>query len=71
MKVGELIKELRKFDKNIEVWCADHDHSEWEVNGKPTSVFKYNQEERRIDRLKRYSGEDYTKIKGDYVVIHI
>ncbi|MGR3177271.1 MAG: hypothetical protein ACUZ8E_04375 [Candidatus Anammoxibacter sp.] len=38
MNVSELIKELKKMPKTAEVYCADHDHSEYETNGSLFSV---------------------------------
>jgi hypothetical protein len=38
MKVHELIKELKKMPKDSEVYVQDHDHSEYEYNGRVKGV---------------------------------
>ena len=38
MKVKELIKRLQKMPQELQVYMADHDHSEYEVSAKVNTV---------------------------------
>lgn len=55
MKVRELIKQLRKMPQNATVYCADHDHGEYEVNGCLRSVRLYDKQD--VDEYDRQSDQ--------------
>lgn len=38
MKVKQLIAKLKKMPQDLEVYTADHDHSDWEVSSHVNSV---------------------------------
>lgn len=45
MKVDQLIKELNKLPKNLEVYWADHDHGTYETNNRCGQVHLVNKNE--------------------------
>lgn len=69
MTVGELIKKLKGLDGNLPVYISDHDHSEWETNGKLNSVYKVNQKD--MDKWNKKHLDPIFKIEGEYLVLRV
>jgi hypothetical protein len=69
MKVSKLIAELKKMPKDLEVYWADHDHNEFEVNDIARKVYLMDKSEGVKDWHKSAlkMNEDFTPDK--YVVI--
>tara|TARA_R110000772_G_scaffold157229_1_gene268458 strand:- start:147 stop:350 length:204 start_codon:yes stop_codon:yes gene_type:complete len=65
MTLKELRKQLRGLDENMEVYIANHDHSEWETDALTCYVRVENQEDYDVD----YKKEGQPIINGDYIVI--
>jgi len=65
MKLKELRKQLRGLDENMQVFIANHDHSEWETDALASSVDVRNQDDFDID----YKSEGQPIIDGNYIVI--
>lgn len=71
MKVKDLIKELQKMPKNADVYTADHDHSEWEHNGKVRYLELVNQNKLDQYAKEKLDRDSFFKIKGTYVTIRV
>lgn len=66
MKVSELIRELKKMPKDLDVWWADHDHSTYEVNNCVKSVNlvdKANMDEFDREYCDKYTPEKYVCLR--------
>ena len=68
MTIKELRKKMRGLDENMEVFVANHDHSEWETDALANSVDVRNQED-YIEELQNERDRAQPKIEGDYLVI--
>ena len=65
MILKELRKQLRGLDENMQVYIANHDHSEWETDALASHVDVRNQQ----DYDKDYKKEGQPIIYGNYIVI--
>jgi len=71
LTVGKLKKLLKGIDDKTPIYLSDHDHSEWETNGRANDVELINQDD-FDDWTKAKLETDYQfKIKGNYLVIRI
>ena len=71
MTIKELRKQLRGLDENLEIYTADHDHSEWETNGKASCVEVRNQSEMDGYAKESLRKNPEFKIDGYHVVIKV
>jgi len=69
MTIKELRKKLRGLDENMQVFIANHDHSEWETDGLAVGLDVRNQDD-YIEELTNERDSAQPKIDGDYVVIN-
>jgi hypothetical protein len=68
MTLKELRKELRGLDENMQVFIANHDHSEWETDACTSSVDVRNQDDYK-DELENELDSAQPTIEGNYIVI--
>ena len=71
LTVGELQKALRGLPKDMPVYTVDHDHSEWETNGRASKAEVRNQEDMSEYAQESLEKDDTFKIKGDYFIIGV
>lgn len=71
MTIKELRKQMRGLDENLEIYTADHDHSEWETNGKTFCAEVRNQSEMNEHAKESLNQNPEFKIDGDYFVINV
>jgi hypothetical protein len=62
MTVKKLISELKKMPPELEVYFADHDHSEYEWNNKVHRVYL-------VDFDNAPKTKDFTQLKGEVVML--
>lgn len=65
MTLKELRRKLRGLDPNMQVYIANHDHSEWETDARVTNVDVRNQNDYDVN----YEKEGQPIIDGDYIVL--
>lgn len=68
MTLKELRKQLRGLDENMQVFIANHDHSEWETDACTSSVDVRNQDDYK-EELKNERDNAQPTIEGNYIVI--
>lgn len=71
MTVSELRKLLKNMDGRMQVYAADHDHSDWETNGPVRSV-EIVEQSKMDSYAKEYLNRfpEY-KIRGKYVCLRV
>lgn len=71
LTVGKLKKALRGLPDNMPVYTRDHDHSEWETNGRASDAVVLNQAD--MDDYAQQSLDENSefKIEGDYFVVGV
>ena len=72
MTVKQLIKQLKKMPQNLEVFSADHDHGEWEVNG-PIFAVNCIVKSEYVEYTSALRGSDkdiFESMPDKYVTIH-
>jgi hypothetical protein len=65
MTLKQLRKQLRGLDENMQIYIANHDHSEWETDALTSHVDVRNQKDYDVD----YKSEGQPIIDGNYIVI--
>ncbi|HYD90495.1 MAG TPA: hypothetical protein VEA37_03290 [Flavobacterium sp.] len=69
LKVKDLIKKLKKFDGDLPVYIADHDHATFETNGQAYSVHIVDQ--KNMDKAAKARQKEFYKIEGEYIIISV
>ena len=71
LTVGKLKKALKGIDDKTPVYLADHDHSEWETNGRASIVELINQKDFDDYIQGEIEKDSCFKIDGNYIVIRV
>lgn len=71
MTVGELRKALRGLPSNMPCYNVDHDHSEWETNGRTRYAEVRNQKDMGEYAQESLRKDPGFKIKGRYLAIGV
>jgi len=71
MTVGELRKALKGLPANMPCYNVDHDHSEWETNGRTKYAEVRNQKDMDDYAKQCLEKDQFFKIKGRYLAIGV
>ena len=71
LTVGKLKKALKGIPDSTPIYTVDHDHSEWETNGRANRVELVNQKDFDDRTQQELERNPEFKIKGSYLAIRV